>query len=31
MVAPYAGFPNVSGLVLACEDVIKTWVADGSP
>jgi 4-carboxymuconolactone decarboxylase len=31
MLAPYAGYPNVAGLVIACEDVINTWVADGSP
>jgi 4-carboxymuconolactone decarboxylase len=31
MLAPYAGYPNVSGLVLACEEVINAWVADGSP
>jgi 4-carboxymuconolactone decarboxylase len=31
MLAPYAGYPNVAGLVVACEEVIGTWVADGSP
>lgn len=31
MLAPYAGYPNVSGLVMACEEVISTWTADGSP
>jgi 4-carboxymuconolactone decarboxylase len=31
MLAPYAGYPNVSGLVMACEEVINTWVADGEP
>ncbi len=31
MLAPYAGYPNVAGLVLACEDVINTWIADGEP
>lgn len=31
MLAPYAGYPNVAGLVVACEDVITTWVADGEP
>ena len=31
MLAPYAGYPNVAGLVLACEDVINTWRADGEP
>jgi 4-carboxymuconolactone decarboxylase len=31
MLAPYAGFPNVSGLVAACEEVIGTWQADGEP
>lgn len=31
MLAPYAGYPNVAGLVLACEEVINTWVADGEP
>jgi 4-carboxymuconolactone decarboxylase len=31
MLAPYAGFPNVSGLVMACEEVISTWTEDGEP
>jgi 4-carboxymuconolactone decarboxylase len=31
MLAPYAGYPNVSGLVLACEEVIGVWVKEGSP
>jgi 4-carboxymuconolactone decarboxylase len=31
MLAPYAGYPNVSGLVLACEEVIGTWLAEGAP
>ena len=31
MLAPYAGYPNVSGLVGVCEDVIGTWVGEGSP
>jgi 4-carboxymuconolactone decarboxylase len=31
MLAPYAGYPNVSGLVAACEEVIATWQADGEP
>ena len=31
MLAPYAGYPNVAGLVVPCEEVIGTWVADGSP
>jgi len=31
MLAPYAGFPNVSGFVVACEEVISAWVADGEP
>ena len=31
MLAPYAGYPNVAGLVLACEEVIGTWVKDGEP
>jgi 4-carboxymuconolactone decarboxylase len=29
--APYAGFPNVAGLVVAGEEVIARWVADGEP
>jgi 4-carboxymuconolactone decarboxylase len=31
MLAPYAGYPNVSGLVVACEEVIGTWIGEGSP
>lgn len=31
MLAPYAGYPNISGLVVPCEEVIGTWLADGSP
>ncbi|MBP7928510.1 MAG: carboxymuconolactone decarboxylase family protein [Acidimicrobiia bacterium] len=31
MLAPYAGYPNVAGLVMACEAVISTWIADGEP
>ena len=31
MLAPYAGYPNVAGLVMACEEVIGTWKADGEP
>lgn len=31
MLAPYAGYPNVAPLVLACEEVISTWTADGEP
>jgi hypothetical protein len=31
MLAPYAGHPNVSGLVVACEEVISKWKADGEP
>jgi 4-carboxymuconolactone decarboxylase len=31
MLAPYAGFPNVSGLVMACEEVISTWTEEGEP
>jgi hypothetical protein len=31
MLAPYAGYPNVSGLVVPCEEVIVTWISDGSP
>lgn len=31
MLAPYAGYPNVAGLVVPCEEVIGTWLADGSP
>lgn len=31
MLAPYAGYPNVSGLILATEEVIGTWEAEGEP
>ena len=31
MLAPYAGFPNISGLVSACEEVISIWIEDGEP
>jgi 4-carboxymuconolactone decarboxylase len=31
MLAPYAGYPNVSGLVVAYEEVISKWKADGEP
>lgn len=31
MLAPYAGYPRVAPLVLACEEVISTWTADGEP
>jgi 4-carboxymuconolactone decarboxylase len=31
MLAPYAGYPNVAGLVVATEEVINKWVADGEP
>ena len=31
MLAPYAGYPNVSGLVMACEEVIGTWQREGEP
>jgi 4-carboxymuconolactone decarboxylase len=31
MLAPYAGYPNISGLVVPCEEVINAWIADGSP
>jgi 4-carboxymuconolactone decarboxylase len=31
MLAPYAGYPNVAGLVMACEEVIGKWVAEGEP
>ena len=31
MLAPYVGYPNVSGLVVPCEEVIGTWLAEGSP
>ena len=29
--APYAGYPNVAPLVVAGEEVISAWVADGEP
>jgi len=31
MLAPYAGYPNVAPLIMACEEVISTWVKDGEP
>jgi 4-carboxymuconolactone decarboxylase len=31
MLAPYAGYPNIAGLVVPCEEVIGTWVAEGRP
>lgn len=31
MLAPYAGYPNVSSLVAATEEVIGAWIADGEP
>lgn len=31
MLAPYAGYPNVAPLIMACEEVIGTWVSDGEP
>lgn len=31
MLAPYAGYPNVSRLVLATEEVVNVWNADGQP
>lgn len=31
MLAPYAGYPNVAGLVVSCEEVIGAWQADGEP
>lgn len=31
MLAPYAGYPNVAGLIVPCEEVINTWIADGEP
>ncbi len=31
MLAPYAGYPNVAPLIMACEEVISTWVEDGEP
>jgi hypothetical protein len=27
MLAPYAGYPNIAGLVVPCEEVIGTWLA----
>ena len=29
MLAPYAGYPNVAGLLLPTEEVIATWQQDG--
>jgi 4-carboxymuconolactone decarboxylase len=29
--APYAGYPRVAPLVAATEEVVATWLADGSP
>jgi 4-carboxymuconolactone decarboxylase len=31
MLAPYAGYPNIAGLIVPCEEVISAWIADGSP
>lgn len=31
MLAPYAGYPNVAGLIVPVEEVINSWVADGEP
>lgn len=31
MLAPYAGYPNVAPLIMACEEVISTWTKDGEP
>jgi 4-carboxymuconolactone decarboxylase len=31
MLAPYAGYPNVAGLLLPTEEVIATWQQDGEP
>ncbi|MEL7207025.1 MAG: carboxymuconolactone decarboxylase family protein [Actinomycetota bacterium] len=31
MLAPYAGYPNVAPLVMACEEVVDTWTEDGRP
>ena len=31
MLAPYAGYPNVAPLVLASEEVIGAWTAEGEP
>jgi 4-carboxymuconolactone decarboxylase len=30
MLAPYAGYPNVARLVVACEDVVRTWLGEQS-
>jgi 4-carboxymuconolactone decarboxylase len=29
ILAPYAGYPNVAGLVLSCEEAINDWRANG--
>jgi 4-carboxymuconolactone decarboxylase len=31
MLAPYAGYPSVAGLLLPTEEVIATWQRDGEP
>ncbi len=31
MLAPYAGYPNISSLIVPCEEVIGAWLAEGSP
>ena len=31
MLAPYAGYPNTAGLLLATEEVISTWEREGEP
>jgi 4-carboxymuconolactone decarboxylase len=31
MLVPYSGYPNISGLVVSCDEVIGAWIADGSP
>ena len=31
MLAPYAGYPNTAGLLLATEEVIATWQGEGEP
>ena len=31
MLAPYAGYPNVAGLLLATEEVISAWQGEGEP
>jgi 4-carboxymuconolactone decarboxylase len=31
MLAPYAGYPNVAAILLATEEVISTWQAEGEP